>query len=138
MITMRKDSTIKSPAEEYARVQKGNAIVEFALILPVFLTLVIGMVYYSMALLDKTILTMAAQQGARAGAISSSTSSAQAAAASACNGQLISLYGPLSPTITPTIDTGAKTSTVEARCDYPSFYIFSGINISTTTSMRLE
>jgi Flp pilus assembly protein TadG len=139
MIAMRTAMAMLMAArKEHTRSQKGTALIEFALILPVFLTLVIGMMYYSMALLDKTILTMAAQQGARVGAISSNSGLAHDAAATACAGQLISIYGPLSATITPTIDTGAKKSTVVASFDYPAFYIFSGFPISAQTTMRLE
>lgn len=129
---------LKAPEKEQAQSQKGSMIVEFALILPVFVMLVCGMIHYSMALNDKIILTMAAWQGARAGAISSSTISAQNAAEAACYHTLISWSGYLSATITPTMDSSTKMCRVETRCYYPPFFMFPGIDLSATTSMSLE
>ena len=134
---MRKDRAIKSPAKEYAQSQKGNAMVEFALILPVFLTLVLGMMYYSIALYNKIVLTMAVREGARAGAISASTSNATDAA-NDFNDKLISLGSPSTPTFTPAINSGTKIVTVTATYNYPEFYVFPAISLSAETTMRLE
>ena len=59
------------PAKKPASSQKGNALVEFAFVLPLFLFLVFGMITFSLALYDKIILTMATREGARAGALDS-------------------------------------------------------------------
>jgi hypothetical protein len=64
-------------ATERARSQKGNALVEFAFVLPLFLFLVFGMITFSLALYDKTILTMATRDGARAGAVFVGTNTAK-------------------------------------------------------------
>jgi Flp pilus assembly protein TadG len=46
--------------------QEGVAIVEFAMILPLFLLLVFGMIEFSVALYDKAMITNASREGARA------------------------------------------------------------------------
>jgi Flp pilus assembly protein TadG len=144
MIAMRADmAMLQAPAKEHARSQKGNVLVEFALILPLFVLLLFGMVTFSIALYDKTILTIATRDGARAGAIyvsgSSSSdriNSAQTTASSAC-GDLISFGAGASPTVTASIS--GDLLTVTAVYYYTGVYIFSdGFSISATTSMRLE
>jgi Flp pilus assembly protein TadG len=139
MIAMRTAMAMLMAArKEHTRSQKGTALIEFALILPVFLTLVIGMMYYAMAMYDKTILTMAVQTGARAGAIASAdhVTAAQTAGNLACSGNLISFGAlPASP-VTAAISGG--NITVTASFDYQTFYIFPSVNISATTIMRLE
>ena len=49
--------------------EKGQNLVEFALILPVFLLLVVGMAEFGRAWMTRNILTGAAREGARVAAI---------------------------------------------------------------------
>lgn len=49
--------------------QRGAAVVEFALILPLLLLLLIGTVDLSLALYDKSVITNASREGARAGIV---------------------------------------------------------------------
>lgn len=49
--------------------QKGAAVVEFALILPLLLLLLIGTIDMSLALYDKSVITNASREGARAGIV---------------------------------------------------------------------
>jgi len=49
--------------------QRGTAVVEFALILPILLGLLIGGIDLSLALYDKTVITNASREGARAGIV---------------------------------------------------------------------
>ena len=51
------------------RSQRGTTTVELALILPVFLFLVFGLIELSVALYDKAVLTNASREGARAGIV---------------------------------------------------------------------
>ena len=51
------------------RSQHGAAVVEFALILPILLGLLIGGIDLSLALYDKTVITNASREGARAGIV---------------------------------------------------------------------
>jgi Flp pilus assembly protein TadG len=66
--------------------QGGQAIVEFTLMILLFLTIVFGIIDFGVALYDQTMLASAATDGARSGAINGgSTSVAQAAAQNAAN-----------------------------------------------------
>jgi Flp pilus assembly protein TadG len=49
--------------------QNGSNIIEFALILPLLLILVFGIIDFSIALYDKAVITNAAREGARAGIV---------------------------------------------------------------------
>ena len=49
--------------------QRGTSAVELALILPVFLLLVFGLMELSVALYDQAVLTNASREGARAGIV---------------------------------------------------------------------
>lgn len=51
------------------RMQHGIAVVEFALILPLLLLLLLGTIDISLALLDKSLITNASREGARAGVV---------------------------------------------------------------------
>ncbi len=53
---------LRAPAREHTRSQKGSVLVEFAFILPVLLMLLFGVVYFSVALYNKTVLTMATRK----------------------------------------------------------------------------
>jgi Flp pilus assembly protein TadG len=52
-----------------ARDRKGQAVVEFALVLPVFLLLVFGAIEFGRAYYDLHLLTNAAREGARVGSL---------------------------------------------------------------------
>lgn len=49
--------------------ERGAAAVEFALVLPVVLALLVGMLELGLALYDKAVLTQASREGARAGIV---------------------------------------------------------------------
>jgi len=51
------------------RSQKGAAVVEFALILPILLLLLFGIIEFSFYMYDKAMLTNACREGARAGIV---------------------------------------------------------------------
>jgi len=147
MITMRTDvAMLQAPTTEHAQSQKGSVLVEFALILPVFLALLIGVIFFSIALYNKTVLTMATREGARAGSKyvanrtnTSIKSSATTAVTNACQNNLISFGTTMTPTITFNADPISDNNiTVTASGNYTGFYIFSGLSISASTTMRLE
>ncbi len=129
---------------KHAQSQKGNALVEFALILPVFLLLLFGMVTFSIALYNKTVLTMATREGARAGVkyVANRTNtiinnSARAAALQLCQNNLISFGPEMTLTISTSVQSNILTVTITS--DYTGLFIFSDIIlISAHTSMRLE
>jgi Flp pilus assembly protein TadG len=51
------------------RVQAGSALVEFGLVLPLLLLLLLGIVEFSVALFDKAMITNASREAARAGIV---------------------------------------------------------------------
>ncbi len=51
------------------RCQKGVAAVEFAIILPVLLLIIFGIIEFGLLLYDKQVITNASREGARAGTV---------------------------------------------------------------------
>ncbi|NTW46820.1 MAG: pilus assembly protein [Chlorobaculum sp.] len=145
MITMHADAAgLQAPAAKPVLSQKGNAMVEFALILPLFLLLLFGVIYFSVALYNKTVLAIATREGARAGAVyvagtdtdAARTGSATTAATLVCQNRLVSFGDAMTASITSTIS--GDILTVTASGDYDAFYLFPGFSISAQTRMRLE
>jgi Flp pilus assembly protein TadG len=147
MTTKRADvAMLQAPKTEHAQSQKGSVLVEFALILPMFLVLLFGVVFFSVALYNKTVLTMATREGARAGVLYVANrtntiikSSASTAVTNACQNRLISFGTGMTPTVTTNADPiSDKILAVSASVNYTGLYVFSGFLISAQTSMRLE
>lgn len=142
---------LKTRAKEQTHSQKGSVLVEFVLILPVFLALVCGMITFSFALYDKTMLTMATREGARAGALygtSDRENKADEAALAACEGLLIT-FGSGKPVVVVNSTISGNILTVKANYPYTGcFWNFISndydehskyyFDLSAQTSMRLE
>lgn len=135
----------QGPPSERARSQKGAVLVEFALILPVFLLLLFGVITFSIALYNKTVLTMATREGARKGAVyianrtpESVKKNAKDAAEAVCKDNLIT-FGSGTPTITPNANPITDGFiTVTADYTYTGIYVFSDLALSARTTMKLE
>ena len=54
---------------EKIKSEKGAAMVEFAIVLPLLLMLVFGMIEFSIMFYDKAVITNASREGARAGIV---------------------------------------------------------------------
>ena len=149
---MRADvAMLQAQRTKHAQSQKGSVLVEFALILPVFLTLLFGVVTFSLALYNKTVLTMATREGARAGAMYVATAAANIAAANTaaantatnttkavCQNKLISFGSSITPSVTSSVD-GNKMIIVDASISFTGLYISpSAITISASSTMRTE
>ncbi len=59
------------------RCQKGVAAIEFAILLPVLLMIIFGIIEFSILLYDKQVITNASREGARAGIVSGRVTQAQ-------------------------------------------------------------
>jgi Flp pilus assembly protein TadG len=110
--------------------EKGAAAVEFALILPVFVLLIVGMLEFSRAYNAQISISNAAREGARVMAIHDDAATAKAAAIAAG----VSLNPALSSgdiAITPASCDGAANGTVEVSIDYdlPLMTGFFGITL---------
>ena len=65
-------ANIQSPIKRFKISENGVAAVEFALILPVLMLIVFGILNYGILLYDQAVITNAAREGARWGAINTS------------------------------------------------------------------
>ncbi len=143
--TTRADgSALQAPATELARSQKGSVLIEFAFVLPVFLLILFGVIFFSVALYNKTVLTMATREGARTGVVyvagtnanATRISNATTAATQLCQNNLISFGDAMTASIDSTI--AGDMLTVSANGVYDAFFIFPALPISAQTRMRLE
>lgn len=87
---------------------KGGAVVEFAIILPILLMVLFGIIEFSLALYDQAVITNASREGARAGIVLKSPKLTNAQIETItrdyCENYLINLgavaHSPTNPTIT--------------------------------------
>jgi len=160
MIAMRTNrlAMLKAATKSLARSQKGNALVEFAVVMPFFLTLVLLMITFSLAEFNRTILTYATAAGARAGAkyVSGTNQMTQAnikarattAFTAACGNRLVSFSGPLSVPSSPFLQVTFSATTpqmviVTARLYYMNMNTFyldlsQYMQIGAATAMTIE
>lgn len=98
------------------RGQRGQSLVEFALVMPVLLILVLGIMEFGFAITDQVSVTNAARDGARAGALKGGSAAAAIAQAQHSASGLISC-----PLQTPTATYSGGTPnevTVDVQCNY--------------------
>lgn len=137
------------------REQKGAAAVEFAIILPMLVTLVFGIIEFGFILYDKAMITNASREGARAGIVFVSgetlaefNQKISDAVDKYCSGHLIT-FSEDSTThdiIAQTTKPGPGddlTVIVKYQYDYlvlPNFVtdIVGNINLAAETTMRME
>lgn len=132
--------------------QKGAAAVEFALVLPVLLILVFGIVEFSVALYDKAVITNASREGARAGIVfrvpPMTDGEILDTVSTYCQNRLLTFGTPTQVTTTIVREgTGASGDdlTVQVQYQYgflviPKFItgITGGIQLDAQTIMRME
>lgn len=108
---------------------RGAAAVEFALVLPILLLLVVGILEFGRAYHVQTTLSNAARDGVRVMALQNSVSAAKLAAKASsplplADGQITVSVTPTASTCTPTGAATPPTATVIIR--YP-FALISGL-----------
>lgn len=134
------------------RQEQGAAAVEFALVLPVFLLIFLGIVEFSIALYDKAVITNASREAARAGIVLKSPklsiSEIQNVALNYCQAHLITFGKSTTPTVS--VPTGSDGNfgtplTVSVSYNYTGLGLgallsaFTGpFNLSATTVMNNE
>lgn len=104
-----------------AREERGAAAVEFALVVPLLLLLVFGIISYGMMLSFRQGLTQAASEGARAAAVTLVDDDKREAAASAVD-EVLGGYGiscalAAGNLVKDAQDVGTCTVTEPAKCD---------------------
>jgi len=110
---------------------RGSAAVEFALVMPVLLVLVLGIVEFGRAYNVQTTVSAAAREGARVMALQSSPSDARAAAVAAAAPAVTLSAGQIS--VSPSTCVGAA-GTATVIVTYPMTFItnFFGASITLT------
>jgi Flp pilus assembly protein TadG len=134
--------------------QKGAAAVEFAIVLPVLLLVLFGIIEFSVAFYDKAMITNASREGARAGIVLRDPPLTDveitAIVDNYISGSLISFSGAsirgitITPQDTSTLTTGDPLT---VTVSYPyDFYLLpgliagfmDGLTLNATTIMNME
>lgn len=132
--------------------QKGAALVEFAIVLPLLLALVFGIIEFGFLFYNKAMITNASREGARVGILYDFPNRTPASAITSqvnsyCGGRLITFGGATIPTIdpvTPCANAGDPlTVTVNFSYQFlvlPNFVsgLTGPLNLQATTTMRCE
>jgi Flp pilus assembly protein TadG len=122
--------------------QKGAALIEFAIVLPLLLLLVFGIIEFGVLLYNKQVITNASREGARAAINTSpklSPTEVEAVVRSYCEQKLI-WFGTLNPmSITPPIADRVFPDevTITVTWNY-DFLVPSIINLGTTIILGAE
>jgi Flp pilus assembly protein TadG len=136
---------LERPCRLFRRNRRAAAAVEFAVVAPVFLLLVLGMIEYGRMVMVQQVITNASREGARAAVLDGATTSS---VTSTVNSYLAS--GSISGatvTVTPNPPTNAQygdpvTVTVSIPFDQvswlPSPMYLGGKTLTATTVMRRE
>lgn len=95
--------------------ERGQSLVEFAIVVPLFLAMVFGIVEFGAMMMNQIHVTRAADVGARAGSLKGSNATNAVAAVGTATSGLISC-----PAGTPTASYAGSPSvvTVTASCNY--------------------
>lgn len=97
------------------KTESGAAVVEFALLLPLLLTMLFGIVEFSLILYDQAVITNASREAARAGIVlikpKKTSAQIQTVATNYCQTYLISFASGTTPNVTVTQSNPANFST---------------------------
>lgn len=134
--------------------QKGATAVEFAMVLPVLILLILGIIEFSLLLFNKQVITNAAREGARAGIVQAPTRVTEPEIITKvntyCFNHLITWGGKTTPDVTSTAPcpagaySGADlTVTVKFHYTYlalPDFVssLIGGTDLTAESVMRCE
>lgn len=128
------------------RNERGQGLVEFALVVPMLLILVFGIAEFGRAWMTRNVLTGAAREAARIAAVPVAGGGSNNAAATTRASQLLTSAGITTATVT-VVDDGAAFGTVTATVTYNFPVVVLGfipglnnamVPLSTTTTMRRE
>jgi Flp pilus assembly protein TadG len=125
--------------------ESGQAVVEFAIILPVLLMVLFAILQFGVVFNNYIQVTAAAREGARKAAVSRSlgTSAAETAATASAKAAAPGLTASKVTVTYPNSPTFAQGSDVAVKVTYPYSISILGIivssgNLSSTTTMRVE
>lgn len=135
--------------------QKGAEIVEFALVLPLLLLILFGIMEFGIVFFDKAIITNASREGARAGVVSRSPVLSNDDITTIVNNYSVGLVSfsssVASPVVTVTTTTIAAEQFLTVKVEYSYTFLILGnlmslfipsfsnpIVLSASTVMRYE
>ena len=134
-----------------SRSETGASAVEFAIVLPILVLLIFGITEFSVALYDKTMITNASREGARAGIVFRVPSVTDGEITNIVNNylgsSLITFGAPVSANTTVTRAGYNPGDELKVTVNYaytfliiPSFVVSlsGGINMVAETVMRME
>lgn len=116
-----------------ARRQSGTAVVEFALVLPMLLLLLFGIIEFSVLLYDKAVITNASREATRQGVVYNMPYPSSSAIVSVATGylakNLITFGGSATPSasVSPTTACTATGTPITVTVTYP----FTGLAIGS-------
>ena len=123
--------------------EKGAAALEFAIVLPLLVILVFGIVDFGLLLYNKQVITNASREGARAG-IARSTTSIEDVVANYCRNHLFP-DGSMPSAVTVSGRNGPFQSDLTVTVTYVHSFLFAGIiglrpaiSITGRTVMKME
>lgn len=125
------------------RQEEGQALVEFALVLPLFVTLVFAIVQFGIAFHDYLVLTDAVRAGARTAAVSRTTLDPRSAGEAAVRRAAVNLDAP-QLTVSVAAEPGwTRGADVTVSASYPYSIDVFGLDVksgrlSSTTTERIE
>lgn len=129
------------PGRRTAENGRGVAAVEFALLLPILILFILGIVEFGRGYNAKTTLTHAAREGVRELAIDSSDAAALAAAEAVAEASAAHVDSSTPPTATATENCGASPPTVTMTVDYTFSYdilFFGSANVAMSESATMR
>ena len=154
---------LKPSRSRGARRMSGAAAVEFALVFPLLLLVVLGAIEFGVALYDKAMLTNASREAARAGAMLKTppmtTSDIRGVALNYSQGKLVTFGANTSPTVAVAnpdgnTNTGSRLQVTVSytfnglllgplialvtRSPAPSEFMTNALTINATTVMKYE
>jgi Flp pilus assembly protein TadG len=120
---------------------EGQALVEFALVLPILLLLILGMIEFGWILNGKITLTTAAREGARAAVVCGDINAAKVAAGIAVTNSVggSSLINVKTKIVT--FDITSHIAIVDVTADIKpiiGFYVHNVVSLKVRTHMRIE
>ena len=124
----------------------GQSLVEFALVLPIFLLIFLGVVDFGRAIYTKHILDKAAREAARAGAVRVDEAEAIQTARTAATNVLTSLHMNSETQVDVNVVNvnGAPAISVSTRLPFSSFFttgqfaIIKNLTLTSNVTMRKE
>ncbi|MEZ4236659.1 MAG: pilus assembly protein [Myxococcota bacterium] len=123
-----------------ARALRGSNVVEFALILPVLLMLITGIIDFGWATAVRTIAVSAARTGARAGALTAQADGPDGIAVTAAADKWRSVGLPLTPTIVAFRTGTPELMVVRVRIDLATLigFVLGPQTLEITSVQRME